>query len=101
MICERCIRLIVEPFLRLDPTGRRTRLDPSEVRWSLSARTWDLRIGTRQLSWGVAESRNVVDVVNQRDLGVRRARDLKLGQPMLEFAIRSEQVPGMVKSCLG
>lgn len=78
----------VEPFVRLDPAGVRTRLDFQELSWGVVGRRWELRAGVRELFWGVAESRNVIDVVNQRDLVVGREGFVKMGQPMLEVVTR-------------
>ena len=47
----------------------------------------DVYIGNRQLFWGVAESKNVVDFVNQKDAAAGRSSENKLGAPSvsLEF----------------
>jgi hypothetical protein len=37
--------------------------------------------------WGAAESRHLVDVINQRDPDPRPGRDAKLGQPMVNLAV--------------
>ena len=47
----------------------------------------DVYIGNRQLFWGVTESKNVVDFVNQKDAAAGRSSENKLGAPSvsLEF----------------
>ena len=43
---------------------------------------WELRLGVDRVSWGVAEARNIVDIVNQTDLVEHPDEKTKLGQPM-------------------
>lgn len=43
---------------------------------------WELRLGIDRVFWGVAESRHLVDIVNQIDLVEHPYKELKLGQPM-------------------
>ena len=43
---------------------------------------WELRLGVDRVSWGVAEVRNLVDIVNQTDLVEHPDEKTKLGQPM-------------------
>lgn len=50
-----------------------------------SADNWEMRLGIARDFWGVAEGRNVVDVINQNDLATDFTGDVKLGQPMVNF----------------
>ena len=43
---------------------------------------WELRAGVDRVFWGVAESRHLVDIVNQTDLVEHPDEETKLGQPM-------------------
>ena len=43
---------------------------------------WELRLGVDRVFWGVAESRHLVDIVNQTDLIEHPDEEDKLGQPM-------------------
>ena len=43
---------------------------------------WELRLGVDRVFWGVAESRHLVDIVNQTDLIEHPDEEEKLGQPM-------------------
>ncbi len=43
---------------------------------------WELRLGFDRVFWGVAESRHLVDIVNQTDLVANPNEEVKLGQPM-------------------
>ena len=46
---------------------------------------WELRLGVDRVFWGVAESRHLVDIVNQVDLVEHPNEKTKLGQPMVYF----------------
>ena len=46
---------------------------------------WELRLGIDRVFWGVAESRHLVDIVNQTDLVEHPNEEAKLGQPMVHF----------------
>ncbi len=45
-----------------------------------------LRVGVDRVFWGVTESQNLVDVINQRDLAADIDGDEKLGQPMVKLS---------------
>ncbi len=83
---ERAQRLVVEPFLRVGLlTGERVRFDLRELSWIGRWKSWELRVGMAELFWGVAESRPVIDVINQRyAVGSVRGYE-KLGQPLLRL----------------
>lgn len=85
---ERAQRLVVEPFLRVDLlTGERIRFDLRELSWIGRWKSWELRAGMAELFWGVAESRQVIDVINQRyAVGSARGYE-KLGQPLLRLVM--------------
>jgi hypothetical protein len=79
-------RLTVVPFLRLDADDdERTHADLRELNWLRVGRDWDLRVGIGKVFWGVAESRHLVDVVNQADLVEDIDEEDKLGQPMVNL----------------
>ena len=77
----------VTPFLRYDSADhRRTHADLREAYLLLFGdfrnSTWELRLGVDQVFWGVAESRHLVDIINQIDLIEHPNEESKLGQPM-------------------
>jgi hypothetical protein len=72
--------LRAEPFLRLDPTGERSRVDMTVLSLSALYETWEMSIGFADLAWGVSESRHLVDGVNQRDLVGPGSGYLRMGQ---------------------
>ena len=81
---DRNTRVLVEPYLRLDTQdSERTYFDLREGSVSLRAGDWDVLAGVSQVFWGVAESRNVVDIINQFDTVEDSDEGEKLGQPML------------------
>lgn len=82
--------LSIEPFLKLDPSGERSRLDLRQFAWGYRWDRWDLMVGFHEIFWGVVESRNLVDVVNQRDFVVGGIGYMKLGQPLVGLVTRQD-----------
>jgi len=81
-------RATLKPFLRLDrDDDNRSHFDIREANWLHLGDGHDLVVGIDKVFWGVAESRHLVDVINQDD----RVEDLdgedKLGQPMIQMAV--------------
>ena len=89
---DRDTRLLFEPYLRLDTIDdERTYADLREASLSHEInRDWDILIGVSQVFWGVAESRNVVDAINQFDTVEDSDEGEKLGQPMIRIGWRSD-----------
>jgi hypothetical protein len=80
--------LTLVPFARLDADDhRRTHLDLREASWTHLGEDYDLVLGVSKVFWGVAESRHLVDIVNQTDLVEDIDREDKLGQPMASLAL--------------
>ena len=87
---DRSLRLVFEPYLRWDSEDdERTYGDIRELSLAYRRGAWDLFLGVGQVFWGVAESRNVVDVINQFDTLEDFDQGEKLGQPMVRIANRS------------
>lgn len=83
---DRKQRIRFEPFLRLDARdNERTHWDIRELSYSKRTADFDIFAGAGQIFWGVAESRNVVDVINQFDVVENSDETDKLGQPMLRI----------------
>ena len=79
--------ITVSPFFRYDSADpRRTHADLREafllLYGELGEGEWELRLGVDRVAWGVAEVRNIVDIVNQTDLVEHPDEKTKLGQPM-------------------
>ncbi len=51
---------------------------------------WELRLGFDHVFWGVAESRHLVDIINQTDLVANPNEEVKLGQPMAHLTWSGE-----------
>ena len=80
----------VAAFLRYDAGDpERTHIDLREAYLLLLGEAgdgeWELRLGIDRVFWGVAESRNPVDIVNQTDLVEHPDEKVKLGQPMVHL----------------
>ena len=77
-------RITFIPFGRLDANdNERAHWDVRELNWLYDAGDWDLRVGLGKVFWGVAESRHLVDVINQTDFVEASDEEDKLGQPMI------------------
>jgi len=75
---------ILVPYARIEPDdGKRTHSDLREALWLHVGDDWELRAGLGKVFWGVAESRHLVDVINQTDLLTDPDQEDKLGQPMV------------------
>lgn len=76
-------RLTFVPFLRLDGDDEnRSHADIRELSWYHAGDDWDTVLGISKVFWGVAESRHLIDIVNQTDLVESPDQEDKLGQPM-------------------
>lgn len=79
-------RLTLEPFARVDEhDSHRTHADLREASWLYMNGPWSLRAGLSKVFWGVTESRNLVDIINQTDLVEDIDGEAKLGQPMVHL----------------
>ena len=59
-----------------------TYIDPTVAKFSWQSGNWQAELGYDIVHWGVAESQNVVNIINQRDQIRDLRNDLALGQPM-------------------
>ena len=85
----------VEGFYRLDAGDpQRTHADLREAYLLLFGEIgddeWELRFGVDRVFWGVAESRHLVDIINQTDLVEHPNEEAKLGQPMAHVTLSGE-----------
>jgi hypothetical protein len=79
---------VFRAFGRYDPEdSERSHGDVREAYILHEGDSWDFVFGVNQVFWGVAESRNIVDVINQRDLVEDSQGDEKLGQPMVNLNV--------------
>lgn len=87
---DRTLQVVAEPYLRYDSRDdERTYGDLRRGFVRYFGDGWDVTVGADRIFWGVAESVNVVDVINQRDGLENSDLDEKLGQPMLRFSTQT------------
>ena len=80
------VSLTIRPFARVDHQNEdRTHADLREFILTTNGDSWEFSGGLGQVFWGVTESRNPVDVINQIDNLESVDGSDKLGQLMLTF----------------
>jgi len=80
--------LTISPFFRIDQhDDERTHVDLREFIYRYSGETWELNVGLGKVFWGVAESNNLVDIINQKDAVEGLSPEHKLGQPMVNILL--------------
>jgi hypothetical protein len=76
------------PYVQVDNRdNERTHVDVRELYGMMVGDSFELSAGVRKIFWGVTESQNLVDIINQQDLVTRGKRTDKLGQPMVNLSI--------------
>ena len=85
----------IVPFFRYDAADRTwTHADLREayllLNGPLGENEWELRLGIDRVFWGVAEARNLVNIVNQTDLVENPNEKVKLGQPMAHLTLSGD-----------
>ena len=85
----------IVPFFRFDAADRTlTHADLREayllLNGPLGESEWEVRLGIDRVFWGVAETRNLVDIVNQTDLVEHPNEKVKLGQPMAHLTLSGD-----------
>ena len=84
-------RLAFVGFGRADShDSERSHVDIREAYWAIDGDGWDLNAGINKVFWGVAESRHLVDVINQTDLVEDIDQEDKLGQPMVNLNLQRD-----------
>ena len=79
--------LTIAPFFRIDQQDEnRSHVDFREFIYRYFGDEWELQAGLGQVFWGVVESRNIVNVLNQTDQLEGPTSTEKLGQPMLSLS---------------
>jgi len=83
--------VLFKPYVRLDSVdSNRSHFDIREAIYSTYHDTFELKVGIGKVFWGVTETLNLVDVVNQNDAIDRFDENEKLGQPMFHFSTFSD-----------
>ena len=84
-------RASIVGFARADSQdSERTHADLREAYWGYEGDDWDVVLGVNKVFWGVAESRHLVDVINQTDLVEDIDQEDKLGQPMINLNLQRD-----------
>ncbi len=82
---------VVSPFVRLDNNNiGRSHIDLREAYWSHRGDGWSLTAGINKVYWGVAETNQLVDIINQDDGLEEVFGNEKLGQPMANLSVFSD-----------
>ncbi len=77
-------RVTFVPYARWDAhDDHRSHFDIRELHWIHQEENWSFLLGVGKVFWGVAESRHLVDIINQTDVVEDIDEEDKLGQPML------------------
>lgn len=83
----------ITPFVRYDARDKeRTHMDMRELYWVYKGDNFKFLAGVNQVFWGVAESRHLVDIINQTDLVENPDEEEKLGQPMIALTLEMARV---------
>jgi hypothetical protein len=84
-------RFALRAFGRYDANDdERTHADLREFYWRMERDRLLFKAGVDVVFWGVAESRHLVDIINQTDRVENIDREDKLGQPMLNLDYMSD-----------
>lgn len=79
--------LLIKLFWRQDQRdNQRTHGDIRELAWTHVRDQWEFKAGISKVFWGVAETRHVVDIINQTDAVENFDGEDKLGQPMIRLS---------------
>ena len=74
------------PFARIDSRdGARSHFDIREAYWLVSVGDFEILTGFNRVFWGVAESRHLVNIINQSDGVEDLDQEDYLGQPMINI----------------
>lgn len=79
------------PFTRLTARNNdRTHFDIREAYIARRSGDWDVLVGVNKVFWGVAESRHLVNIINQSDIAEDTDEEDKLGQPMVSIGVEQD-----------
>jgi hypothetical protein len=77
------------PFARLDgQDDERTHFDIREAYWRYVSTEWEVLVGLNRVFFGVAESRHLVNIINQIDQVEDIDEEDFLGQPMINIGLQ-------------
>ncbi len=80
-------RFTITPFFRWDKNDpTRSHVDLRELKFSTYTDNHEFEIGIGKVFWGVAESQNIVNIINQRDTAEGPLSTEAQGQAMLHYS---------------
>ena len=80
--------IVFTPFFLFDSQdSSRSHFDIREAIYSWYGDDWETSIGIGQVFWGVTESKNLVDIINQFDAVYDPLYKTKLGQPLVNLTL--------------
>ncbi len=75
------------PYIIYDKyDSSRTSFDFKELFFLYYSGDWEYNIGLKQIFWGITESNNIVDIINQTDIAADLRGNSKLGQPLISIS---------------
>jgi len=78
----------ITPYVRIDENdSERSHIDFREFIFSHYGENYEINLGVGKVFWGVAESNNLVNIINQTDLVENDGDTAKLGQPMINLLL--------------
>jgi hypothetical protein len=78
---------VMVPFMVIDSSDAdRSSFDLREFYHLWIKDSWEYGIGLRKIFWGVTETQQLVDIVNQTDAAYSSSSESKLGQPMISIS---------------
>lgn len=93
LTAERSVDLSAAGFIDIELFGRfderdeeRSHFDLRQALWTIPAGNFEIQFGVGRVFWGIAESRNIVDIINQSDFVEQSDGERKLGQALLKAA---------------
>lgn len=79
------------PFARLDgQDSQRTHFDIREAYWRYVGKEWEMLVGLNRVFFGVAESRHLVNIINQIDAVEDIDEEDFFGQPMINLGSQQD-----------
>ena len=84
-------QLLFEPLIRIDSQDdERTHGDIRQLIWTHSGDNYEFALGIGRVFWGVVETQQLVDIINQTDAVENIDGEDKLGQPLIRYSYFSD-----------
>jgi len=84
-------QLLFEPLIRIDSEDdERTHADIRQLIWTHLGENYEFAAGIGRVFWGVVESQQLVDIINQTDGVENIDGEDKLGQPLFRYSYFSD-----------